>query len=110
MNEESKQIPMVIIILAIIFCWPAGIFLLYLKYIKGFKIEKKSKIAVLQRKQKNNQTIAIILLMLALIFASVIFSDTEETMLEKIGDVVLALSLYGLPAYIFFKRAKSKKK
>ena len=109
MGDESKEIPIVIIVFAFIFCWPIGIFLLYLKYIKGFKIEKKSKISTFQRKQKNNQTFAIVFLMATLIFVSVTLPDPEEDFAVRIGDSVLFIALFGIPSYLFFKRAKKQK-
>ena len=58
--EQNKtfDIPTYIIVLAFIFCWPAGIVLLLLKSRK--KIEAESKISRLQRKQQRYQNIAII--------------------------------------------------
>lgn len=110
--EKNKfgDIPVYVIILAIIFCWPIGIFLLIMKC-RSIKVEKESKISILQKKQRKYQNIAIFLLVLTLIFVTVsIFDEGALDMAERIGDSTLFLVLFGIPSYVFYNKAKNVKK
>ena len=109
MKENSKEPAMWLIIVLFIFCWPLAIFLLYIEYVRGFIIEKDNKISILQRKQKNNQTLAILFLIVTLVFVSVTLPDTSEDWSTRIGDSILFVALFGIPSYIFFKNAKKAK-
>lgn len=110
MEEKSKwYLSTGVIVLAFIFCWPIAVTLLVIKNVVGFKIEKKSKIAILQKKQKNYQTVAIVFLVLTLVFVSIFLFDGEIDFLERLGDCIIFLALFGIPSYLYFKRAKSLK-
>lgn len=111
MEEKSKwYLSTGVIVLVFIFCWPIAVVLLIIKNVVGFKIEKKSKIAILQKKQKNYQTVAIVFLVLTLVFVSIFLFDGEIDFLERLGDSIIFLALFGIPSYVYFNKAKSLKR
>lgn len=109
-QNRSFDIPVYVIVLTFIFCWPIGVFLLILKS-RNLKIQPESKISILQKKQQKYQTTAIIFLIITLVFVSVsIFDEDAIDMAERIGDALLGLVLFGVPTYIYYTKAKKVKK